>query len=98
MPFIRRLGRGRIVFDGPAFYLAGYDDHDSAPRARTSIVVHGWRDDIVSLLNSVKFAPQHCYELHLIDGDRRLNEALPTIVQQFDLFLQNHLATGDAQL
>ena len=81
----------------PAFYLAGYADQDPAPCARTSLVVHGWRDDIVSPLNSVKFARQHCCELHLLDGDHRLNEALPKIVQQFDLFLQNLLATGDAQ-
>ena len=100
--YVSTVASQHLAVDGlflmaPAFYLAGYADQDPAPRARSSFVVHGWRDDVVPPLNSVKFARQHCCELHLLDGDHRLNEALPKIVQQFDLFLQNLLATGDAQ-
>ena len=100
--YVSTIASQQLVVDGlflmaPAFYLARYAHQDPVPRARTTLVVHGWRDDIVPPLNSVKFAQQHRCELHLLDGDHRLNEALPKIEPLFELFLQIIIATGDTQ-
>ena len=83
----------QLVVDGlflmaPAFYLAGYARQDPVPRAKATLIVHGWRDDIVPPLNSIQFAQRHLCELHLLDGDHRLNSALPRIEPIFNLFLQ----------
>ena len=72
----------------PAFYLPGYTRQDPVPDATSTLVVHGWGDDIVSPDNSIRFARKHGCALHLLDGDHRLNAALPVIGPLFSLFLQ----------
>ena len=66
------------------------------PHATSTLVVHGWSDDVVPPGNSIDFARKHRCELHLIDGDHRLNAALPAIEPLFMLFLQGTLAAGNA--
>ena len=82
----------------PAFYLPGYAYQDPVPHARATLVVHGWLDDIVPPRNSVQFAQRHRCDLHLLDGDHRLNAALPKIEPLFERFLQNIMTANDAQL
>ena len=72
----------------PAFYLPGYARQDPVPDATSTLVVHGWGDDIVSPDNSIRFARKHLCALHLLKGDHRLNAALPAIEPLFELFLQ----------
>lgn len=79
----------------PAFYLPGYTHQDPVPHAKTTLLVHGWRDDIVPPGNSVQFAQRHRCDLHLLDGDHRLNAALPKIEPLFDLFLQTVTTSSD---
>lgn len=71
----------------PAFYLPGYAVQDLALGSSKAMVVHGWRDDVVPVQNSIRFAQQHRCDLHLMDGDHRLNEALPKIEPLFAMFL-----------
>ena len=80
----------------PAFYLPGYACQDLAPHAAPTLIVHGWGDDVVPPDNSIRFARQHRCALHLLDGDHRLNAALPAIEPLFALFLQATLAAGSA--
>ena len=80
----------------PAFYLPGYACQDLAPHAASILIVHGWGDDVVPPDNSIRFARQHRCALHLLDGDHRLNAALPAIEPLFALFLQATLAAGSA--
>ena len=79
----------------PAFYLPGYAQQDPVPCARSTELVHGWSDDIVPPGNSIQFAQRHRCDLHLLDGDHRLNTALPKIEPLFELFLQNIMTTSD---
>ena len=72
----------------PAFYLPGYACQEPVPDATSTLVVHGWGDDIVSPNNSIRFARKHLCALHLLKGDHRLNAALPAIEPLFKLFLQ----------
>ena len=82
-----RLKTDALFLMAPAFYLPGYAEQDPVPKARKTFVVHGWRDDVVPPENSVEFSKRHRCTLHLLDGDHRLNEAMPTIERLFDLFL-----------
>lgn len=99
--YVSTIASQQLAVDGlflmaPAFYLAGYAQQGPFPRSKSTLIVHGWRDDIVPLDNSVTFAEQHRCELHLLDGDHRLNSALPKIEPLFKLFLQQVKAANDA--
>ena len=76
----------------PAFYLPGYAQQHPVPCAARTLLVHGWRDEVVPAAHSVAFACQHRAALHLLDGDHRLNSALPAIEPLFRQFLDDVLA------
>lgn len=73
----------------PAFYMPGYEALTPEPRARRITIVHGWRDDVVPVANSIRFAAQYHAGLHLIDGDHRLTEHIFEINRFFDWFLDD---------
>jgi predicted esterase len=79
----------------PAFYLPGYTVQDVALGTSKTMVIHGWRDDVVPVQNSIRFAQQHRCDLHLMDGDHRLNEALPKIEPLFGMFLTQFFSAQD---
>jgi hypothetical protein len=62
---------------------------------KSTAIVHGWRDDIVPVENSWRFAKQHSAELHILDDDHRLISTLPKISTLFSQFL-SQLETQDA--
>jgi pimeloyl-ACP methyl ester carboxylesterase len=73
----------------PAFYMPGYEALTPEPRAARITIVHGWRDDVVPVDNSIRFAREHCAGLHLIDGDHRLTDHIFEINRFFDWFLDD---------
>ena len=81
----------------PAFYLPGYACQDPVPDATSTLVVHGWGDEVVSPDNSIRFARKHRCVLHLLKGDHRLDAALPAIEPLFSLFLQRIQVVDNAQ-
>ena len=84
-----QLATDALFLMAPAFYLPGYAEQDPSPHARKTLVVHGWRDDVVPPENSVLFSKRHRCALHLLDGDHRLNAALPSLESLFEMFLQD---------
>lgn len=54
----------------PAFYVREYET--PPPPDIPIAIVHGWRDDVVPVENSIRFARQCRATLHLVDGDHRL--------------------------
>jgi alpha/beta superfamily hydrolase len=72
----------------PAFFMPGYESEELKPYVRHAAIVHGWRDEIIPAENSFRFAAQHNLELHMIDGDHRLNDQIDLIEMLFELFLQ----------
>ena len=80
----------------PAFYLPGYAEQTLTPQARQTLLVHGWGDAVVPAAHSVAFACQHRVALHLLDGDHRLNDALPAIEPLFAQFLAQAMQTRAA--
>ena len=73
---------------GSKIRALGYDNQDPTPRAKRTLIVHGWNDGAVPAQNSIRFARLHRCELYLLDGDHRLNDALPKIEPLFELFLK----------
>ena len=95
--YVSTVASIRLQVDGlfllaPAFYLPGYANQELTPRAHKTMIVHGWSDGVVPVHNSIRFASQHQCDLHLLEGDHRLNAALPKIEPLFELFLKQIMA------
>lgn len=91
--YVSTVASARLQVDGlfllaPAFYLNGYSNQDPTPHTENTMIVHAWGDSVVPVQNSIRFGGLHRCDLHLLDGDHRLNDALPKIEQLFELFLQ----------
>ena len=73
----------------PAFYMPGFEAH--TPQAVTCpiAILHGWRDDVVPVANSVRWAGEHFATLHLLDSDHRLEDQLPMICLLLQTFLES---------
>lgn len=95
--YVSTVATARLNVDGlfllaPAFYLNGYDNQNLSPRSKRTMIVHGWVDSVVPVQNSIKFARLHQCDLHILDGDHRLNDALPKIESLFEMFLKQVIA------
>jgi len=83
--------RGLLLM-APAFYLPVLPDLPHTLPACPTVIVHGWRDDIVPCDNSIRYARAQQSALHLVDDDHRLYASLPLI----DALLQQLLHSLDA--
>ncbi|MEQ8206103.1 MAG: alpha/beta hydrolase [Woeseia sp.] len=78
--------RGLFVL-APAYYMEGYEDLTPAAPEMPTMIVHGWRDDIVPVENSIRYARECRATLHVLDGDHRLTENIDEINQLLTQFL-----------
>ena len=95
--YVSTVATARLKPDGlfllaPAFYLSGYDNQDPTPHAKRTVIVHGWRDTVVPVQNSFRFSKLRQCDLHLLDGDHRLNDAMTRIEPLFEIFLKQVIA------
>ena len=60
----------------PAFDLPGLPPTPAVERCPT-VVVHGWRDDIVPIEKGIVFARAQGALMHVVDDDHRLHASLP---------------------
>ncbi|MGD9841600.1 MAG: alpha/beta fold hydrolase [Steroidobacteraceae bacterium] len=72
----------------PAFYMPGYEQYTPQPAACPISIVHGWRDDVVPVVNSIRYAGEHHACLQVIDADHRMLSHIEQIVAYFQLFLR----------
>ncbi len=72
----------------PAYYMEGYETLTPVPPDLPICIVHGWRDDIVPVENSIRFARQCRATLHLVDGDHRLTDNIDEIKQYLKQFIE----------
>jgi hypothetical protein len=75
----------------PALYFPGWDEEPAGCPAR-SVVVHGWKDDIVPVERGIRFAKERAAALHLLDSGHTLNDQLPALSLLFDDLLAQVLA------
>jgi pimeloyl-ACP methyl ester carboxylesterase len=71
----------------PAFDLPGLPPTPQVAPCPT-VVVHGWRDDIVPIEKGFTFARAQGALTHIVDDDHRLHASLPKICAWLDDFLR----------
>jgi pimeloyl-ACP methyl ester carboxylesterase len=71
----------------PAFYMPGYEKLTPKPPDCPVTIVHGWRDDVVPVEHSVRWAREHGAALHVFDSDHRLQDRIREINYLFEYFL-----------
>ena len=55
-------------------------------------IVHGWRDDVVPVAHSIRYAEQARATLHVLDGDHRLTGNIDEINFYLTRFVQQLVA------
>lgn len=71
----------------PAYFVDGYEELTPNPPNMPICIVHGWRDDVVPVENSIRFAQKCCATLHIVDGDHRLTTNIDEIKQYLENFI-----------
>src|SRR5450631_883969 len=71
----------------PAFYMPGFEAHTPQDVSCPAVIVHGWRDDIVPIDNSIRWARDHRGSLHALDSDHRLEDKIEEICRLLRSFL-----------
>jgi len=71
----------------PAFYMPGHERETPEPADCPLTIVHGWRDEVVPVENSIRYAREHDATLHLIDADHRMQDRIALINYLFEYFL-----------
>ncbi len=71
----------------PALYIPIYQVQDHPALPCPVAIVHGWRDDIIPVAHSIRYAQTHCADLHIIDSDHGLNDSLDQVGSLFRSFL-----------
>ncbi|MCK7458670.1 alpha/beta fold hydrolase [Idiomarina aminovorans] len=74
----------------PAFYLGGQADFDAITPECKIQIVHGWRDTIVPVENSWRYAKRTHSQLDVLDDDHRLVDSLDQTNALFKEFLQTY--------
>jgi alpha/beta superfamily hydrolase len=72
----------------PALYFPGWDE-EPADCPALSVVVHGWKDEIVPVERAVRFAQPRRAALHLLDSGHTLNDQLPVLGSLFEKLLED---------
>jgi alpha/beta superfamily hydrolase len=83
----KRLGARGLFLLAPAFYMAGYEQYTPQDVPCPTVIVHGWRDDIVPVEQGIRWAREHRAALHVLDSDHRLEDQIDAICVLLRAFL-----------
>lgn len=81
------VGAAGLFVLAPAFYMPGYESLTPAAPAIPISIVHGWRDEVVPVDNSIRYARACRATLHIVDGDHRLSDNIDEINDYLRLFI-----------
>ena len=75
----------------PALYMKSneYTVKNYHPICKNIEIIHGWSDEIVPFMNSIKFGEQTKAVVNLVNDDHRLKKSYPFIEKRFDYFLKD---------
>ena len=82
-----KLDAAGLFVLAPAYFIERYEDLTPDPPNMPICIVHGWRDDIVPVENSIRFAHNCHATLHIVDGDHRLTANIEEINQYLESFI-----------
>jgi len=71
----------------PAFYMTGFEAYTPQDVRCPTVIVHGWRDDIVPVDNAIRWAREHGAALHVLQSGHRLEDKIDEICQLLRAFL-----------
>jgi len=83
----RTLSARGLFLLAPAFFMPGFEEFTPRDVGCPTVIVHGWRDDVVPINHSVRWAQEHRAALHVLDSDHRLQDQLPSICLYLRAFL-----------
>lgn len=84
-----RIGARGLFLLAPALYLPGFEEFMPATLpACPTLIVHGWRDDVVPYAGSIRYGEETGASVMLLDGDHRLTAHLERINHLFGEFLR----------
>ena len=63
----------------PAYYMEGHEQLTPPAPDMPLVIVHGWRDDVVPVENSIRYARECLATLHIVNGDHRLTANIDEI-------------------
>ena len=72
----------------PAYFMPGYEQVTPQAPGMPIAIVHGWRDDVVPVENSLRFAKSCRAELHVLDSGHRLTEKIDDINYYLRRFIE----------
>ena len=78
-----------VFLMAPALYLEGLPPLRERVLDCPAAIVHGWRDEVVPVEHSIRFAREYDASLHLLDSDHQLHDQLRFIKYLFEYFLIN---------
>lgn len=73
------LGAAGLFVLAPAYYMEGYEELTPEAPEIPICIVHGWRDDVVPVENSIRYARECRATLHIVNGDHRLTGNIEAI-------------------
>jgi pimeloyl-ACP methyl ester carboxylesterase len=82
----RAKARGLFLL-APAFYMPGFEAYTPEDVSCPTVIVHGWRDDIVPVDNSIRWAREHGAGLYVLDSNHRLEDKIEEICRLLRSFL-----------
>jgi alpha/beta superfamily hydrolase len=84
-----RLEPSGMFLLAPAFYMKGFEAYTPRDVSCPTAIVHGWRDEIVPVENSIRWAREHQAALHLLNSDHRLEDQIEAIGALLQAFLES---------
>ncbi len=84
-----KLNAAGLFVLAPAYFMEGYEDLTPGSPRMPICIIHGWRDDIVPVENSIRYAQKCSATLHLVDGDHRLTGNIDEINEYLKLFIES---------
>ena len=90
-----RIGARGLFLLAPAFYLPGYQENLPEPPDCPTIIIHGWRDDVIPWQGSTRYGSISAARVMLLDGDHRLTANIGVIKNLFSIFL-DELKEGES--
>lgn len=82
----RVRARGLFLL-APALYMPGFEALTPQDVSCPTVIVHGWRDDVVPVDNGIRWAREHRAALHVLDSDHRLEDKIEEICRLLRSFL-----------
>lgn len=73
----------------PAFYMSGLETQTPHEISCPTAIVHGWRDQVVPVEHSIRWAREHRAALHILDSGHRLEDQIATICGLLRAFLMD---------